>query len=115
VYAIMLVQWSLLTGAALIPRAGFLLVCKPTIGLALFAVFPRWKTALAIALLLGSSVLIWPRWIIDWRTALAGAPNAIAPVTLWSALSCCSRYSSGGAPSRLLAALACVPHTDARL
>jgi hypothetical protein len=43
-------QWSLLlTGAALVPGFGWLLIAKPTIGLALFAAFPRWKTAIGCA------------------------------------------------------------------
>src|SRR5256885_7893836 len=40
-------QWSLLlTGAALVPALGFLLIAKPTIGLALFAAAPKVKTAI---------------------------------------------------------------------
>jgi hypothetical protein len=43
-------QWSLLlTGAALVPAVGFLLVAKPTIGLALFAAFPHWNRRSAAA------------------------------------------------------------------
>jgi hypothetical protein len=112
-YAIALVQWSpLLTGAALTPLLGFLLVCKPTIGLALFCAFPRWKTGIGSGLLLALSVSVWPHWINEWRSAIAEAPNAIAPVTLWGGPLMLLVLIRWRRPeSRLLAALACIPHT----
>jgi hypothetical protein len=112
-YAVALSQWSpLLTGAALVPWAGWLLVCKPTIGLALFAAFPRVSTAAGVAFLVALSVILWPGWVHEWRLALAHAPNAIAPLTLPGGpllLLALARWKRPEA--RLLAALACVPHT----
>src|SRR5262249_8698901 len=75
-------QWSvLLTGAALVPGVGFLLVAKPTIGLALFAAFPHWKTAVGCAALLILCFVIWPGWLSAWRATLASAPHVVAPIT----------------------------------
>src|SRR3954454_1793434 len=75
-------QWSLLlTGAALVPGLGWLLIAKPTVGLALFAAFPRWRTAIGCALFLGLVTLIWPGWIVQWLATLASAPHVVAPIT----------------------------------
>ena len=106
-------QWSLLlTGAALVPSLGFLLVAKPTIGLALFAAFPRWKTAIGCALLLIISLVIWPGWIADWRATFASAPHVVAPITRpGGALLLLALLKWKRADARLLLALACVPHT----
>jgi hypothetical protein len=112
-YAVALSQWSpLLTGAALVPWAGWLLVCKPTIGLALFAAFPRVSVAAGIAILIGISLILWPGWVREWRQALANAPNAIAPLTLPGGPLLLLAIVKWRRPeARLLAALACVPHT----
>ena len=112
-HALAFVQWSpLLTGAALVPWAGFLLVCKPTVGLALFAGFPGWRMIVGATALLVSSVLAWPGWIAEWRHALADAPNAIAPITLCGGpLILLVLIKWRRSESRLVAALACVPHT----
>src|SRR4051812_35255130 len=80
--AIQTSQWSLLlTGAALVPGFGWLLVAKPTVGLALFAAFPRWKTAIGCGVFLLLATLLWPAWITEWRATLASAPHVIPPVT----------------------------------
>jgi hypothetical protein len=112
-HAMAFVQWSsLLTGAALVPWAGFLLVCKPTIGVALFAAFPRWRTVVGGVALVGVSLLAWPSWIGEWRHTIAQAPNAIAPVTLWGGPFILLALIKWRRPeARLLAALACIPHT----
>jgi hypothetical protein len=99
-------QWSLLlTGAALMPVCGWLLIAKPTIGLALFAAYPRWKTAVGCAALLALSFLILPGWLPEWRATLASAPHVVAPLL--------ALLKWKRAEARLLVALACVPHTTA--
>jgi len=112
-HALAFVQWSpLLTGAALVPWAGFLLVCKPTIGLALFAAFPRPFTLVGSAVLVGASVLIWPGWVREWHHAIAEAPNAIAPLSLWGGPFVLLALLKWRRPeARLLLGMACVPHT----
>jgi hypothetical protein len=77
-------QWSaLLTGAALIPAAGFLLACKPTIGAALFVAFPT-RTAFLSVLLFGVlSLAVYPEWPWRWREVLQDTGHMVAPVMLW--------------------------------
>jgi hypothetical protein len=108
-------QWSLLlTGAALIPAVGFLLVAKPTIGLALFAAFPRWKTAIGCSVLLILSVLVRPTWFWDWRATFASAPHVVAPITrVGGPLVLLALLKWKRHDARLLLALTCVPHTTA--
>ena len=113
IHAIVLDQWSpLLTGAALIPWAGFVLACKPNIGLALFAAFPGWRAAASAATLTAVSLAIWPGWPVEWRTALTGAPNSLSLVALPGGvllLFAALRWRTH--EGRLLLALAVVPHT----
>jgi hypothetical protein len=108
-------QWSpLMTGAALLPVVGWLLVAKPTIGMALFAAVPHWKTAVGCAVFLILSLLIWPGWIADWRAGFASAPHVIAPlVRTGGPLVLLAALKWKRAEARLLLALACVPHTTA--
>jgi hypothetical protein len=108
-------QWSLLlTGAALVPGFGWLLVAKPTIGLALFAAFPRWTTAIGCGILLIVSVLVWPTWVADWRAGFSSAPHVVAPILrVGGPLVLLALLRWKRADARLLLGLACVPHTTA--
>jgi hypothetical protein len=108
-------QWSLLvTGAALVPALGFLLVAKPTIGLALFAANPKRTTAIGCALFLILSVVVWPGWIRDWRATFATAPHIIAPIMRPGGVLVLLAFAKWRrADARLLVAMACVPHTTA--
>jgi hypothetical protein len=108
-------QWSLLlTGGALVPLFGWLLVAKPTIGLALFAAFPHWKTAIGCTVLLALSFLALPGWVGEWRATLASAPHVVAPITRpGGVLVLLALMKWKRADARLLIALACVPHTTA--
>jgi hypothetical protein len=106
-------QWSLLlTGAALIPAFGLVLIAKPTIGLALFAAFPRRRVAIGCVVVLAISVLMQPLWMIDWRATFASAPHVVAPITrLGGPLLLLSLLKWKRADARLLLGMACVPHT----
>jgi hypothetical protein len=108
-------QWSLLlTGAALLPAAGFLLIAKPTIGLALFGAFPCWRTAVGCGVLLAASVAVSPGWIAEWRAGFVTVPHIVAPITRWGGplvLLALTKWKR--ADARLLLGLACVPHTTA--
>jgi len=108
-------QWSpLLTGAALVPAAGWLLACKPNIGLALFAAFPSWRGLLGMASLGLLSVLLWPHWIFEWVRLLPTAAHVIAPVRLIAGpLILLALLKWRRAEARLLVALGCIPHTTA--
>lgn len=113
--ALQTAQWSpLLTGAALLPAVGFLLVAKPTIGLALFGAYPNWRAALGCVLLLALSFLVSPGWVADWRAGFVTVPHIIAPITRWGGpllLLALTKWKR--ADARLLVGLACVPHTTA--
>ena len=108
-------QWSLLlTGAALVPAVGWLLIAKPTIGLALFAAYPHWKTAIGCLGLLILSFLVWPAWLGAWRATLASAPHVVPPIARRAGpLVLLALLKWRRADARLLLALACVPHTTA--
>jgi hypothetical protein len=108
-------QWSLLlTGAALVPGFGWLLVAKPTIGLALFAAFPRWKTAVGCGILLVVCFLIRPTWMADWRAGFSSVPHVVAPILRRGGpLMLLALLKWKRADARLLLGLACVPHTTA--
>ena len=106
-------QWSpLMTAAALLPALGWVLIAKPTIGLAFFTAYPRWKTAVGCALMLVFSFVVWPGWLPEWLATFDSAPHIIAPVVRpggFLVLLALLRWKRPEA--RLLAALACVPHT----
>jgi hypothetical protein len=108
-------QWSLLlTGSALVAPLGWLLVAKPTIGLALFAAFPQWKTAIGCTVLVILSFLVLPGWVAEWRATLAAAPHVVAPITRpGGLLVLLALLKWKRADARLLVGLACVPHTTA--
>jgi hypothetical protein len=108
-------QWSLLlTGAALVPAFGLLLIAKPTIGLALFAAFPRWPVVIGCAALVALTVLIQPLWVVDWRATFITAPHVVAPITrLGGPLVLLALLKWKRADARLLLGMACVPHTTA--
>lgn len=108
-------QWApLLMASGLSSWAGFLLACKPSTGLALFAAYPSWPTALGAAAITGVAVAVAPGWPSRWLATLPSAHHMSAPVT----------YLTAGGPlimlalmrwrqpeARLLVALACIPHT----
>jgi hypothetical protein len=109
------VQWSpLMTAAALLPGLGWLLACKPTNALVLLTAYPSRRTVLGAAAFAALTMLIWPWWVPAWLTAIHGQVQILAPVTLWRAggpllLLALTKWRRPEA--RLLAALACVPHT----
>ena len=75
-YALEVAQWSpLLTGAALIPWLGFLLVAKPTVGLALFAYRPTWQAAAGCAALMALCFAVAPGWLHDWLHAVSSGTS----------------------------------------
>jgi len=100
------------SGAALLPPLGFLIACKPNLGLALFAAYPNRIVAAGASALLLLSVLIWPGWIWEWRTAVATAPDPYSMVLFPAGpliLLVLLRWRSPGA--RLVAVLGMVPQT----
>jgi hypothetical protein len=114
IWAVNLAQWSpLLTAAALLPALGFLLVVKPTIGLALFLYRPTMIAAAGAIVLLVVSLAVWPGWPLAWYPLLVShAPNMIAPVAvLGGPLLLLAALRWRRPEARLLLALALIPQT----
>jgi hypothetical protein len=104
-------QWSpLLIAGSLLPPLGFLLAFKPTIGLALFASRPSWRTAVAGLAVCAACLLLVPTWPLDWVRAAretVGHPPPIARPLGWLPLLALVRWRLPEA--RLVAVMACVP------
>ncbi len=109
--AIQASQWSpLLVGAVLTPFAGGLLVCKPTIGAALWAGSPSRSGVVLATILVGLSFAIRPAWPWEWASALQTATHSTVPLAVpggWLILLALLRWRRP--ESRLLVALSCVP------
>lgn len=108
-----LAQWSpLLVGGALTPGFGWLLACKPTIGLPLLL----WRPTLLRAVLAGAmvivSLIIWPRWPFGWLPTLSAVPHITPPVLLpwgWLLLGLLAVWKYP--PAWFLIAVACLPQS----
>ena len=65
--SVVLAQWGpLLMAGVMTPFLGWALAAKPTIGLALFAYRPNWKTAAGALLLAALAFIIQPNWLSEW-------------------------------------------------
>jgi hypothetical protein len=75
-------QWSpYLTLAALVPSTGFLLTCKPTLGLACFCYRPTWRAVISGAAILVLSLVIMPSWPGEWLDNLREVRAHPAPIS----------------------------------
>jgi hypothetical protein len=112
-YAVAISQWSpLLIASVLIPSLGFLLVVKPTIGMALWLYKPHWQAVAGGALLLVVSLVVRPEWPLEWMQTFGAGAHIRAPVTtLGGPLVFLALLRWWRPEARLLVALACVPHT----
>jgi hypothetical protein len=112
-YNVRMSQWAaLITGAGLLPTWGFLLSCKPTVGAALWLAFPSRRAAIGAIAFTIVSVLLLPSWPLEWYALLPSATHIRAPITFAGGplvLLALLRWRRPEA--RLLAALACIPHT----
>jgi hypothetical protein len=104
-------QWSTwLTLAMLVPSAGFLLACKPTLGLACFVYRPTWRAFASGCAIMLVSLALMPSWPREWLTNLAYVqrhPPAIMTPGGWILALALLRWRQREA--RLLFAFACVP------
>ena len=111
------VQWApLLTAGMHLPSLAWLWIAKPNIGLALLLAFRSRKTmVVAVAgglLLLAVSLLILPRWPVEWLAAVGTAHHTEAPIAQpggFLVLLALLRWRRWEA--RLIVALACVPQS----
>jgi hypothetical protein len=103
----------LLVAAVLIPTLAGILVIKPNTGLTLFLAYPSRRAVLQGVGLLALSVILLPRWPLEWLQAIRDAPVVISPVRRpfgWLLLLALLRWRDPRA--RLLAALAVVPQNS---
>ena len=113
VMAVSLGQWSpLVVVAALQPTLGALAALKPNIGLAAFAYRPSRGMVIGGIVVLGVSLLILPRWPLEWMHAVRSLPGHPAPVLILRGaglvlLLAALRWRTPEA--RLLLVSACVP------
>jgi hypothetical protein len=113
VMALAAVQWSpLLLAAALTPSLGFLLLCKPTIGAALWLAYPSRAAVYGVSIFCAISLIIWPEWITEWKQTWGASPHVKAPVTYWGGpLLLLAWLKWRTWEGRLLGAFALVPQT----
>ena len=113
IHAVNTSQWTpLLLAAALSSWGGALLACKPTTALWLFAFRPRWQHAVGAMIVLVLSLVMWPAWPVAWRAVLGKAVYTIWPLTIpGGPLVLLALLRWRRPEARLLATMACVPHT----
>ncbi len=111
-------QWSPLMGAAFfLPALGFVLVCKPNLGLAIGASTDSTKTLsvalIGAALLLIVSLALLPTWPLDWWRSVQTGSELNAPITRAAGFLIALALLRWKQPeARLLFAVACVPQTS---
>lgn len=119
-FAYEVAQWSPLVAASVVAAPlGIVLICKPTIGAAMFVARPSWWPVVGGLALALAAFAFEPTWLPHWRDALArnaaiDPPTAPyrAPVTLpGGAVALLALLRWRRPEARLVAALACVPQT----
>ena len=101
-----------LAGAAMVPTLGFLLVAKPTVGLALWISRPSRRAAIGAIGLLALTVVLWPWWPREWLAAIQVAPHIRPPIMRPAGILLLLGALRWRRPEgRLLAAWAFMPHT----
>jgi hypothetical protein len=112
-FAVITAQWSpLLTAAGLLPALGWLLVCKPPIGLAMFAGWPRRAAVIGGLVFIVISVIVQPRWPVSWLGAIADQQHMLPPVTRpFGFLILLGLLRWRRPEARVLVTLGCLPHT----
>jgi hypothetical protein len=111
IMAVVLGQWApWLMLAMLVPSLGFVFTAKPTLGVACFAYRPTWRAFGLGLVILTLSLLLMPRWPLEWFDNVRSVVGHPAPIFtlagcwLWLAT---LRWQSQEA--RLLLAFAFVP------
>ena len=106
-------QWSpLLVGAALVSPFGWLMACKPTIGLPLILWRPTWTSVLSSGAFVLFSLAIWPTWPLTWLDTLSMAPHIRPPVLQpWGWLLLTPLVFWRYPQARFVALVACLPQS----
>jgi hypothetical protein len=93
-----------------VPSAGFLLACKPTLGVACFSYRPTWRAVISGTAILVLSLAIMPDWPLKWLDNLSEVRAHPAPiVTAMGPLIALATLRWRQREARLLLAMACVP------
>jgi hypothetical protein len=110
--AVQVAQWSpLMTAAALTSSVGFLLVCKPTLGAALFVAYPSRRAFVGVLVFTAACVAIWPWWVSAWLAAVQTTHQKPA-ILFWGGPVVLLALLKWRRPeARLLVGMACVPLT----
>jgi hypothetical protein len=105
-------QWSpLLTAAVVLPALSWLWAAKPSVGLVLFAAYPQRRAVVGGLLLVCLAFVVRPTWTLGWLEALRET-NHVAPIVRPGGVVLLLALLRWRLPEgRLLAAMACVPHT----
>lgn len=112
-YAIQRGQWSpLILAACLIPAWGIVAAAKPTVGLAAILYRPSRVAVVGATALTLLSLLVMPRWPLDWLAALSEQRHLRVPLLLPGGLLIALVLLRWRRPeARLLFILAVVPQT----
>lgn len=82
IMTVVLAQWGpLMMAGTMTPILGWALAAKPTIGLALFAYRPDWRTGAVALALTGLAFVVQPGWLADWFAAVKGLPGHPIPAS----------------------------------
>jgi hypothetical protein len=105
-------QWSpLLTAAAVLPALSWIWTAKPSVGVAFFAGYPNRRAVLGGLLLVCAAFIALPGWPMRWLDALRET-NHVAPIARPGGFLLLLSLIRWRLPEgRLVAGLACVPHT----
>ena len=97
----------------MVPRLGFVLAVKPTVGLALWLSRPNRQAVVAVLVLTLLCFLIWPPWFGAWWSTIQDAPHIRAPITRPGGILLLLALLRWRTPEgRLLAAWALIPRTE---
>jgi hypothetical protein len=109
-------QWApFVTAAALVPGFAWAAAVKPTLGFASFAHRPSWRFVVVGAITIVVSLVIAPRWPVEWWGTIharAGGSYNVPLLTLpFGPLLLLAAFRWRHADGRLLLAMAMVPQT----
>jgi hypothetical protein len=108
------VQWApLLIAAALMPSLAWMLVAKPTAGIALWTAYPSRTAVVGGLLLVAVCFAIRPGWVPEWLASVAPTPHKPHLLRPGGFLLLLSALRWRRPEGRLLALLAIVPQTTA--
>lgn len=113
-WTVFTVQWApAMIAAALLPSLGFLLACKPQLGIALWCAYPSWKSALGAVGLVALSFLLWPAWVWHWWQVIQADTGHIVPAVMrWGGpLLLLAGLGWRTSEGRLLLVMSCLPIT----